>query len=147
MRAELTRQLKGDEDTRPYVYQDSEGYWTIAVGRLVDKRKPGCGLRPEEMAFMLNNDIDERIDQVSRTLPWFQNLDDARKGVLLNMAFQMGLTGLLKFAETLDLVRQGRYAEASTEMLDSLWAHQTPHRAQRLAKQMLTGEWQYAPGA
>lgn len=147
MRAELTRQLKGDEGVRPYVYQDSEGFWTIAVGRLVDKRRPASGLRPDEIAYLLNNDIDDRIDKLTRTLSWFQNLDDARKGVLLNMAFQLGLTGLLKFSETLDLVRQGRYAEASEEMLNSLWAHQTPHRAQRLAKQMLTGEWQYAPGA
>lgn len=147
MKSDLARQLRGDEGERAYVYQDSLGYWTIATGRLVDKRKPGSGLRPDEIAYLLNNDIDDRINGVGRALPWFQNLDDARKGVLLNMAFQMGVAGLLTFKEALELTRQGRYAEASSHMLDSLWAQQTPHRAQRLAKQMLTGEWQFAPGA
>jgi lysozyme len=148
VKSDLVRQLKGDEGIKPFAYQDSEGFWTIGVGRLVDKRKPGSGLRPDEIAYLLNNDIDDRINALGSALsPWFQDLDDARKGVLLNMAFQLGLTGLLKFSETLDLVRRGRYAEASSEMLNSLWAHQTPNRANRLAKQMLTGEWQFAPGA
>jgi lysozyme len=38
-------------------------------------------------------------------------------------------------------IEDGQYGEAAVEMLDSLWAQQTPERAKRLAKQMLTGEW------
>lgn len=147
MKSELTRQLKGDEDVRPCVYKDSLGYDTIGVGRLVDSRKPGAGLRPVEIDFMLQNDIDDRIDQLARKLPWLQNLDDARKGVLLNMSFQLGVDGLLKFAHTLQLVQAGKYAEAADAMLDSTWAKQTPSRAKRLSDQMRTGEWCYAPGA
>jgi lysozyme len=147
VRTELVRQLRGDEDTRPCVYRDSLGFWTIATGRLVDDRKPGAGLRPEEMTFMLNNDIDDRIDQLTRRLgPWFQNLDDARRGVLLNMSFQLGVEGLLNFVRTLALVREGKYENAAHAMLQSLWAKQTPARAQRMADQMRTGVWQYAPG-
>lgn len=144
MKTELIRQLKADEGVKTCAYQDHLGYWTVGVGRLVDARKPGAGLRPEEVSFLLTNDIDDRIDALTRSLPWFQNLDDARRGVLVNMAFQLGTDGLLKFKDTLDLVRQGKYAEASSEMLDSDWARQTPARAQRLAKQMLTGVWQFA---
>lgn len=146
MRAELNRQLRGDEDTKPCVYKDSLGFWTIATGRLVDARKPGAGLRPEEMTFMLNNDIDHRIDQLTRRLPWFQNLDDARRGALLNMSFQLGVDGLLEFEHALALVRDGKYENAAHAMLQSLWATQTPERAARMAEQMRTGQWQYAPG-
>lgn len=147
MKNELNRQLRGDEDTRSQVYQDSLGYWTIAVGRLVDPRKPGCGLRPDEIAYMLNNDIDERIDALTRAFPWFQNLDDVRKGVLINMAFQMGVEGLKHFQHTLEMVRTGQYDAAADGMLDSLWAKQTPNRAKRLSDQMRSGVWHYAPGA
>ena len=55
----------------------------------------------------------------------------------------MGVTGFLKFKSTLALIKEGRYTEAATAMLQSKWAKQTPKRAARLAKQMLTGEWQY----
>jgi lysozyme len=146
MRTELTRQLKGDEGVKPHAYQDHLGFWTIGVGRLVDQRKPGSGLRPEEITFLLNNDIDDRIRELGRRLPWFLDLDAARQGVLLNMSFQMGVEGLLGFKNTLRMAEQGRYDEAADGMLLSKWATQTPARAQRLAVQMRTGLWQYAEG-
>jgi lysozyme len=131
---------------RSTVYKDHLGYNTIGVGRLVDSRKPGSGLRGHEIDYLLRNDIDERIDALTRRLPWFQDLDDARKGVLLNMSFQMGVDGLLGFKNTLAMVERGDYEGASKGMLNSLWARQTPERAKRMSRQMLTGEWQYAPG-
>ncbi len=146
MRADLQRQLRGDEDVRACVYKDHLGYDTIGVGRLVDARKKGAGLRPAEIDFMLNNDIDDRIDQLTRRLPWFQNLDDARQGVLLNMSFQLGVDGLLGFKNTLAMVKDARYAAAAEAMLQSRWAEQTPARARRMADQMKTGQWQFAKG-
>lgn len=141
------RQLRGDEGEKPTVYRDHLGFWTIGVGRLVDDRKRGAGLRSHEISFLLNNDIDERIDALTRRLPWFQNLDDARKGVLLNMSFQLGLDGLLGFTQTLRLVQEGKYENAAHAMMQSKWAReQTPERAKRMADQMRTGQWQYAKG-
>lgn len=147
VKTELTRQLKGDEAVRANVYQDSLGLWTIGVGRLVDASKTGGGLRPEEITLLLNNDIDDRIDQLTRRLSWFQDLDSARQGVLVNMAFQLGVNGLLGFVNTLKLVGQGDYSAAADNMLLSRWASQTPARAERMADQMRTGQWQYAQGA
>ena len=147
MKSELTRQLRGDEGEKRTVYQDHLGFWTIGVGRLVDSRKPGAGLRDDEITYLLNNDIDDRINALTRKLPWLQNLDDARKGVLLNMAFQLGTDGLLGFKNTLQLIHAGKYAEAADAMLQSKWATQTPARAKRMSEQMKTGKWQYAEGA
>ena len=142
MKRELIAQLKVDEGVEPCAYQDHLGFWTIGVGRLIDKRKPGAGLRPSEIDFLLQNDVDDRIDQLTRRLPWFQNLDDARKGVLLNMAFQMGVDGLLGFKNTLKLIEDGHYPEAAAAMMQSKWAQQTPSRAKKMARQMETGKWQ-----
>lgn len=143
MRNELVRQLKGDEGVKPSAYQDHLGYWTIGVGRLIDARKGGK-LRDDEIAYLLNNDIEDRINALNKRLPWFQDLDDARKGVLLNMAFQLGTEGLLGFERTLSLIRDGKYDNAAHAMLQSKWAKQTPARAARMAEQMRTGLWQYA---
>lgn len=143
LKTELTKQLTIDEGKRAHAYQDHLGFWTIGVGRLVDKRKPGSGLRDIEIAFMLNNDLDDRLTALSKALPWFDDLDDARKGVLVNMSFQLGVAGLLGFKNTLAMVERGDYAGAAGGMLNSLWARQTPARAKRMAEQMRTGVWKF----
>lgn len=142
----LTRQLKGDEDNKATVYKDSLGYYTIGIGRLVDPRKAGSGLRSSEINFMLFNDINERINALNQALPWMELLSDARKAVLINMSFQMGVEGLLAFKNTLALVKAKDYVGASKGMLNSKWATQTPERAKRLSTQMRTDTWQYTPG-
>lgn len=144
MKQELTKQLRIDEGVKAQAYQDHLGFWTIGVGRLIDARKPGSGLRPSEIDMLLQNDIDDRIEALTRRLPWFQNLDDARRGVLLNMSFQLGVDGLMGFKNTLAMVESGDYMGAARNMMLSKWAQQTAARAERMAEQMRTGRWQFA---
>jgi lysozyme len=141
-RSPIAVQLTRDEGFETQVYLDSLGFQTIGVGRLVDRRKPGSGLRASEIDFMLENDIEDRVEALRTALPWFDTLDEPRQGVLINMAFQLGSSGLLAFTRTLGYVRTRTWDLAASAMLDSEWAKQTPARAQRLAQQMLTGEWQ-----
>lgn len=134
-------QLRRDEGEKLHAYQDTLGYWTIGIGILIDQRKGG-GLRPEESEFIFRNRLKLLDEELSRVLPWLSKLDPARRGVMLNMAFQMGVMGLLGFKTTLAMVSAGKYQEAAKQMLQSKWAKQTPARAQRLSNQMATGEWQ-----
>lgn len=141
MKEQITKQLRRDEGVEKSAYQDSLGYWTIGVGRLIDKRKGGR-LRDNEIDFLLSNDIDEVEKALEARISFYKGLDEARRGVLLNMAFNLGIDGLLAFKNTLRLVGEGKYKEASVEMLKSKWAAQVGNRAVRLSKQMATGEWQ-----
>ncbi|MDI3237526.1 glycoside hydrolase family protein [Acinetobacter ursingii] len=136
----ITRLLRAEEGEVLNEYKDHLGYSTIGVGRLIDKRKGG-GITAEESAYLLGNDIQKRLTELERKLPWIKSLDDARRGVLVSMAFQMGVDGLLGFKNTLEMVRTGRYADAAKGMLNSLWAKQTPQRAKRHSEQMRTGQW------
>lgn len=140
----LAMQLRQEEGSVPHAYQDHLGYWTIGVGRLIDKRKGG-GLSPDEVDYLLRNDIRKKTDEVYEALPWVCDLNEPRQAVLIGMAFQMGTAGLLGFKSTLANIQAGRYAQAATGMLNSLWAQQTPGRAARMARQMETGEWQVRP--
>ena len=141
MKTELTKQLRRDEGEVLHAYPDHLSYLTIGVGRLIDKRKGG-GITPEESAYLLSNDIDKREAELLRRAPWMANLDPVRFGALLNMAFQMGVDGLLGFKNTLAMVRAGDYDGAAAGMLESTWAKQTPERAARISDQMKTGVWQ-----
>ena len=136
----LKEQLKRDEGVVRYAYEDTLGYLTIGVGRLIDDRRGG-GLSPSEIDYLLNNDIAEKTAQVLEALPWAKDLTEPRLAVLINMAFQMGLRGLLGFPGMLGAVRTGDYKAAAEHMLDSKWEQQTSTRAHRLADQMESGEW------
>lgn len=137
----LEQQLRADEGEVLHAYQDTLGFWTIGVGRLIDKLRGG-GITKEEAAYLLRNDIERKTAEVRSRLPWVERLDPVRQGVLVNMAFQLGVGGLLAFKNTLALIERGDYAGAADNMLKSTWATQTPARAQRLAKQLRTGNWQ-----
>lgn len=140
-RFEMEKQLRRDEGEVLHAYTDILGYTTIGIGRLIDKRKGG-GISQAESSYLFGNDLDFYISGVTDALPWASKLDDVRFGVLVNMAFQMGVAGLLGFKNTLAMVKTGDYEGAAKGMLNSKWATQTPVRAKRLSKQMETGVWQ-----
>lgn len=146
MTANIIRSLRAEEGEVLSEYKDHLGYSTIGIGRLIDKRKGG-GITSEEAAYLLSNDIEKVTSQLDKRLSWWAKLDDARKGVLINMAFQMGVDGLLGFKNTLAMIKNGNYSGAATGMLNSLWAKQTPERAKRMSEQMRTGVWQFPKGA
>ena len=119
-------------------YRDSIGKLTIGVGRNLEDK----GISQREADTLLDNDLGEYSAAVVARIPFAHRLDDARRGVLINLAFNMGVEGLLKFTKTLALIEAGDYAGAADEMLRSKWAKQVGARAQRLAEQTRTGEWQ-----
>ena len=136
-----TQQITRHEGEVLHAYPDHLGFTTIGVGRLIDKRKNG-GITHDEAQYLLNNDITTRVESLQTKLPWFDGLSDVRKGVLLNMSFQLGIAGLMGFGRTLEMVKMGDYVNAADNMLKSKWAQQTPARANELANQMRTNLWQ-----
>lgn len=136
----LRAQIIRDEGKIAHAYQDSRGYWTIGVGHLIDERRGG-GLPEFIIDTLLEYDIERVQRQLIAALPWFTEIAPPRQAVLVNMGFQLGVAGLLKFAKALAAMKLGSFGEAAAHMLDSAWARQTPERAHRLATQMEKGTW------
>ena len=134
-KTKLAEQLKKHEGLRLKPYTDTVGKLTLGIGRNLEDK----GITEQEALFMLNNDVDYFHGQLNKKLTWFKNLDDARQNVLVNMAFNLGVAGLLTFKNMLDAVRMGLFLVAAEEMLDSKWAKQVGYRAEELAEQMRTG--------
>ena len=131
----LKDQLIRHEGLRLKPYTDTVGKITIGVGRnLTD-----VGILKAEALSMLDTDIQQASDDLRRECPWVDNLDWARKAVLINMTFNMGIEKLLKFVQTLSAVESGEYKFAAAHMLDSVWAKQVGNRAIELSKIMETG--------
>lgn len=135
----LLEQLAEEEGFKSAAYKDSLGYLTIGYGRLIDDRKGG-GISQDEAEDLLRNDILIVERQLDRELPWWRGLDDVRQRVLADMCFNLGITGLKQFRQTLLLIQKAMYKPAATELLDSLAAKQAKSRYTRLAYMIRTGE-------
>jgi lysozyme len=138
----LISDLKVDEGCRLQAYPDplSGGEpWTIGYGAT----GPTITKTTVWSQAMADADLVRRvgiiIQQLAMELPWFSTLDPLRQDVLCNMAYNIGIHGLLGFHNTLTFIEQGAYDAAANGMLASKWARQVPNRAKRLAEQMRTG--------
>lgn len=125
----VAEQLLVDEGLRLKPYRCTAGKLTIGVGRNLEDK----GISAAEALGLLDNDIDEFWKQLTSSLPWVLTAPEVVQEVLLNMAFNLGVPGLLKFKETLRLLQAGGYSLAAGAMLDSKWAKQVGPRAERLS--------------
>lgn len=139
---QLIADLKRDEGLRLKAYPDplSGGDpWTIGYGATGKGIQKGTVWTQEQAEKRLIEMALDHGQELERKAPWVSGLDPVRRRVLWNMAYNLGVEGLLKFKNTLGYVQRGEYARAADGMLASLWAKQVGQRAVRLALQMRTG--------
>lgn len=144
----IVPQLERHEGVKLTSYLCPAGRVTIGVGHNLESRpvpgipcEVGHTITSDQARRLLIRDLADFDRALNDALPWVSSLDGARYGVLLNMAFNLGVHGLCGFRRMLAAVRSGRYDVAASEMLDSVWARQVKGRARELAQQMRTGEW------
>jgi lysozyme len=135
-RAKLKDLLIQDEGYRQFPYKCTAGKLTIGIGRNIEDR----GISKDEALFLLNNDIDVCLSELRNSFTFFDALNDARKIVLINMCFNLGIPKLMQFRKMREAIEQFNFVEASKQMLDSKWAKDVGHRAERLAFIMEKGE-------
>jgi lysozyme len=140
---QLVEELRFDEGVRYWPYADTNGARTVGVGHNLTASPLPEGwdypLTDEQVDELLQLDLQTVFTDLDSALPWWNLLSDVRQRVIANMCFNLGITKLLGFRSTLTAMRQGRYSDAATGMLNSAWASQVGARATRLANMMLTG--------
>lgn len=138
-------QLQSDEGKRLVVYDDANGkpvlpgytligHPTIGTGRALDTN----GITDDEAFSLLSDDVTQ-ITIALTPRPWFPLTPSPRRDVLIMMAFNMGVAGLLEFQDMLSDFAAGNFQAASAEMMASHWAQELPDRAERLAEIMRNG--------
>jgi lysozyme len=133
----LVEQLKRHEGFKSKAYKCLSDRLTIGYGRNIEDR----GITKEEAEYLLMNDIRECTADLEFYLPFWLTLDNARKDILINMCFNLGMTRLAMFKRFLKAVEEGDFDKAAKEMLNSKWAKQVGNRAIELAAQMKTGKY------
>ena len=126
----LIEKIKEHEGFRDKVYKCSEGFDTIGYGFAIKDL-----VLDEDIAEMiLERKLKKLTDAIRSKIDWFDNSPKEVQDIVTNMCYQLGITGLSKFKKTIYYLETEQYQEASEEMLDSLWARQTPNRAKELSE-------------
>ncbi|MGR6873076.1 glycoside hydrolase family protein [Pseudomonas sp. HK3] len=131
----LKKQLTRHEGLELRLYKCTEGKQTIGIGRNLDD----LGISEDEAMYMLDNDLARIEVELEKNIPVLSGLSDNRKIVLMNMAFNLGISRLLQFKNMLAALAQHDYKTASAEMLNSRWSKQVGSRANELSEMMLVG--------
>lgn len=126
---DLKNRLIKEEGLRLKPYKCTSDKLTIGIGRNLEDR----GITEAEALYLLDNDIQDVTGSLIKSIPWFCTIHYTAQLVLMDMAFNMGVNGLLEFKNTLIYIKYGDYLKASVEMLDSRWSKQVGKRAVELS--------------
>ncbi len=147
----LSDSIKSHEGFMPKPYIDPLAHKKISIADFMiiqdnwHKLKVTFGfgftyLTKPEAELVLRHRLANIKIELEDKLPVFHRLSKNRQEVLIEMAYQLGVAGLLKFENMIQALIGRNYDRASREMLDSKWAREdTPSRAKELAKKMLKG--------
>lgn len=131
----VKERLRKEEGLRLKPYRCSAGKLTIGYGRNIEDN----GISIGEAEYLLENDVKSVIQQLNVKIPWINTLTENRQVVLVDMAFNLGIGGLLLFKNTLAMIQRGDYEAAAKAMLQSKWATQVGSRAEALSELMRLG--------
>jgi lysozyme len=136
--------LKRHEGVKHFAYRDSLGILTIGCGRNISNSpiNKGIGVSDDEIDYMLQNDIERTIKELSREYPWFNDMEEgARRDAIINMHFNLGRARFAGFKKAIGHMEMGDHDQAALEFLDSRWAKQVKGRAIEVTDMIKTGTY------
>ncbi len=129
---ELIKSIKQHEGYRSRAYNDSLGIPTIGYGFAIKDLE----LEEDICDIILERKVKALQDMVNRKFNWYRYMPQEIKDVVMEMCYQLGVGGFSKFRKTISFLQNKQFHDASEEMLDSLWARQTPNRAKELSNRV-----------
>lgn len=121
--------LKRHEGLMLKPYRDTVGKLTIGYGRCLDT----YGITEKEARYMLMNNICECINELHDIFGGFNEFSVNRQAALIDMVYNLGGAGFVRFRRTIEYIRRGLWDLAAEEMLRSEWAGQVGNRATELS--------------
>jgi lysozyme len=143
----IAKLLMFEEGYRSKVYYCSQKYPTIGIGwKIGSKNQPLDDFKlmtisKEAALAQCDSEASDLAINLHCVIDCWQDLNEARQAILISMAYQMGLSGLMKFKKMIAAIEAGDFVEAAAQGRDSRWASQTHSRANRHMRVMLLGNW------
>ena len=132
MNKDLKESIKQHEGYVGVVYKDSLGIDTIGYGFAIKDLE----LDEDICDMILDRKLRDLQSMVNLKFTWYRYMPQEIRDVVMEMCYQLGVGGFSKFKKTIAYLQNKQFHDASQEMLDSLWAKQTPNRAKELSNRV-----------
>ena len=138
----LKKRIKLNEGFSIKPYKDQLGFLTIGYGHLILPNEQNLikkKLYKKDLEIIFEQDFKKALSGFNKTLKAFTS-NKKESELLIEMVFQLGIKGCIKFTNLLKNMRKGNKYLVCFEMMDSLWYKQTPYRVKALVKTFLNNE-------
>ncbi|GAA9921176.1 glycoside hydrolase family protein [Helicobacter pylori] len=119
------------EGFSPSIYTDKTGHPTIGYGYNVSVYSYESKRITKPQAYRLLTDILKENHKALLSYGWYKNLDAMRRMVILDLSYNLGLSGLLKFKQFIKAIEDKNYALAVERLQKSPYFNQVRKRASR----------------
>jgi lysozyme len=138
----LKKRIRSNEgfSSKPYKeklgnLKNGYGYLILSNEKILKKKK----IHKKELEKIFEKDFKKALNNFNSKLK-FHTSNKKEAELLIEMIFQLGIKGCLKFKGLLKNIRKDNKYLVCFEMMDSLWYKQTPHRVKNLIKNFLNNE-------
>ena len=138
----LKERIKSNEGFSIKPYKDQLGYLTIGYGHLILPNENILlkkQIHKKELEEIFEKDFNKALSKFNNTFKSF-TLNEKESDLLIEMIFQLGIKGCLKFKNLIKNIRKKNKHLVCFDMMDSLWYKQTPNRVKALIKTFLNNE-------
>ena len=138
----LKERIKSNEGFSSKPYKDQLGYLTIGYGHLILPNENILlkkQIHKKELEEIFEKDFNKALSKFNNTFKSF-TLNEKESDLLIEMIFQLGIKGCLKFKNLIKNIKKGNKHLVCFDMMDSLWYKQTPNRVKTLIKTFLNNE-------
>jgi lysozyme len=138
----IKKMLMVDEGVKTTVYKDTKNILTVGVGhnlqaspaRHIIQRtlKLGDKISMAEVDALFSYDLEMTKNALKTNIKGFAALPQRYQYVLINMTFNLGITGVLQFKNMLKAMKAGNDKGTIAAIKDSKYYTQVPNRAKRM---------------
>ena len=138
----LKHRIKSNEGFSSKPYKDQLGYLTIGYGHLILPNENILlkkQINKKELEEIFEKDFKKALSDFNSAFKSL-TLNEKESELLIEMIFQLGIKGCLKFKNLIKNIKKGNKHLVCFDMMDSLWYKQTPNRVKALIKTFLNNE-------
>jgi len=138
----LKERIKSNEGFSSKPYKDQLGYLTIGYGHLILPNENILlkkQIHKKELEEIFEKDFKKALSDFNSAFKSL-TLNEKESELLIEMIFQLGIKGCLKFKNLIKNIKKGNKHLVCFDMMDSLWYKQTPNRVKALIKTFLNNE-------